>query len=453
MSSPAGSKADVDHTGEPATPSPVLPPPPRPRFLRRVRTFESIFEVAAFRWYLVSMTGNWSAMQMQMIARGFLTYQITGSYAALGTVELANTFPRLIFALTGGVVADRANRRTIAQVGQTISALIAAALATLLFMDMLRFEHLVVAAVLQGIANSFALPARQAMIPQIVGMHRLTNALALNVSMTSTLRLGAPALAGFLIAAAGAAWVFALMAALYVIATLTMFKVTLIAREDLIEGAHVVRPQSTRPAGGRNAVGDVKEALIYLWHIPVLRMLLIVDMFLGMLTFPYQRLLPGFVADVLADDADETAIRMGILLALTGVGALIGSLVVASLPPRHRGLLVIASVALFGVGLLAFSVSTVFVVSAGIVLFMGVGQSVRQSLNSILIQSATSNQFRGRISSIMLFEDGIESLGIFAIAMLASVIGPQWAFGLVAASMLAIAFSMWALMPLYRHLQ
>jgi hypothetical protein len=200
-------------------------------------------------------------------------------------------------------------------------------------------------------------------------------------------------------------------------------------------------------------VADIRDALVYLWKIPVLRMLLIVDMFLGMLTFPYQRLLPGFVSDVLADNPDETAIRMGILLTITGIGALLGSLVVASLPSRRRGQMVIASVALFGFALLWFSISTVFVVSAGIVFFMGIGQSVRQSLNSILIQGETSNEFRGRISSIVLFEDGIESLGIFAIAILASIIGAQWALGLVALSMMAIAFAMWTAMPLYRRLQ
>jgi ENTS family enterobactin (siderophore) exporter len=200
-------------------------------------------------------------------------------------------------------------------------------------------------------------------------------------------------------------------------------------------------------------LSDIKDALLYLWQLPVLRMLVIVDMFLGMLTFPYQRLLPGFVSEILADNPDETAIRMGLLLTVTGVGALFGSLLIASLPNKHRGKLVIGSVALFGLGLLAFSVSTVFYVSLGIVLIMGIGQAGRQALNNILIQSHTSNEFRGRISSIMLFEDGIESLGIFAIALLAAVVGPQIALGATALTMLALAAGMWFLMPSYRRLQ
>jgi len=418
---------------------------------RRIRTFQTIYEVPAYRWYLLSMVGNFAAMQMQMIARGFLTYEITGSFAALGTVELANTFPRLIFALSGGVVADRRSRRAITQIGQAFNGGVAAVLAALLFAGMLRFEHLVIAAILQGISNSFALPARQAMVPEIVGMDRLTNALALNVSMMSTLRLGAPALAGFLIAAVGAGWVFALMAALYGFSVLTLFKVTM-PRKSAADAAASQRRAAARAPGGRAGIADIKEALVYLWQLPVLRMLLVVDMFLGMLMFPYQRLLPGFVSEVLSENADQTAIRMGMLLTFTAVGALVGSLTVASLPNKMRGRLVIASVVLFAFGLLAFSASTVFYLSLGIAVFMGVGQAGRQALNNILIQTQTSNEFRGRISSIMLFEDGIESLGIFAIALLASAIGPQLALGATALTLLALAASMWLLMPNYRRL-
>ncbi len=343
-------------------------------------------------------------MQMQMLTRGFLTYELTGSFAALGTIELANTMPRLVFALGGGVVADRRNRRAITQIGQMVNAGVAVALAAMLLAGILRFEYLVVATVLQGIVNSFALPARQAMIPEIVGTERLTNALALNVSLMSTLRLGAPALAGFLIAAAGAAWAYALMGVLYSISSLTLFKVPL-------HGSGSERSRAGRPvgssraegaagaAGASGAVAEVRDALLYLWRIPVLRMVLIIDMFLGMLTFPYQRLLPGFVAEVLSSDSDQAAVRLGLLLTATAVGALGGSLVVASLPNQHRGKLVIASVLLFGAALLAFSMSTVFYLSLGIVAFMGIGQASRQALNNILIQTHTSNEYRGRIST------------------------------------------------------
>jgi len=424
--------------------------PPRSRTalldrLRRLRTFQTIREVPSYRWYLLTMAGNMSAMQMQMMARGILTYQLTGSYAALGVIELANTLPRLAFALTGGVVADRSNRRAITQIGQTFNALIAGTLATLLFLELLSFPHLVIGSILSGISNSFALPARQAMIPQIVGFARLSNALGLNASMMSVLRLSAPAIAATLIAYAGAAWVFLLMAVLYLFATIVLFRVKMLP--DVETGT---RPRRVQQG---NALADIAEALRYIGRAPLLRMLLVVDMFLGMLMFPYQRLLPGFVSDVLASTEEEAAIVVGILLTLTGVGALIGALVIASIPARHRGKLVIGSVTLFSLGLLVFSASNVLLISCGIVLVMGVGQIGRQALNNILIQSNVSDEYRGRISSVMLFEDGIESLGIFAIAILAATVGAPIALAVTALLLLALAASMWFAMPSYRQLQ
>ena len=441
---PASTVAASDDV-EPGLTQPIVATTTFGKF-RQLRTFQTIREVPSFRWYLLTMIGNMSAMQMQMITRGILTYQLTGSYAALGTIELANTLPRLVFALTGGVVADRSNRRVVTQVGQTFNALIAGALAALLFAGTLTFTHLVIGSVLTGIANSFSLPARQAMVPQIVGISRLSNALGLNASMMSVLRLTAPAIAAGVIAFVGAAWVFVLMAFLYMFATVVLFRVHMMPED---ESGAIPRAVQT---GRANPFADIAEALRYIWRIPVLRMLLVVDMFLGMLMFPYQRLLPGFVTDMLSTTETGAAINLGILMTLTGVGALMGALVIASIPNRNRGKLVIASVLIFSFGLLAFSASDIMLLSCGIVLMMGIGQTGRQALNNILIQSTVSNEYRGRISSVMLFEDGIESLGIFAIAILATVVGAPVALAVTAVLLLVLAAAMWFAMPSYRHL-
>lgn len=435
-------------------------PPPR----RRLRTFDSLIDVPAFRWYLFSMIGNWSALQMQQVVRGYLAYQITGSFAALGGVALANSVPRLALALTGGVIADRANRRHVMQLGQAFNALLAAAVAVLLFTDLLRFEHLVIGAVLQGISNSFTQPARQAMIPQIVGAERLTNAIGLNTSAMNSMRLLAPALAGVLLAVVGASWVYVLMAALYGFAVIAMLRVPTERGEPSAvassaagaalapeHGRGTAARRSSR-GGGRGGLRDIVAAFAYLRQQPVLMMLLVVHLFIVLFSMPYQRLLPGFVDDLLSSSPDQTAIRMGLLLTFTGLGALIGSLVVASLPNRHRGRLLIASIVVLGLALLAFSASSMFWLSIGIVIVLGVGQAGRQSLSNILIQTHVDNEFRGRISSIMMMEMGLESLGTFGISVLAEVIGVQWALGGVAVGLLCVALVIMLFVPSYRRL-
>ena len=423
----------------------TLTPEPEPDLPeRRVRTFDALIDVPAFRWYMLSQVGNQGAQLMQMVVRGFLAYTLTNSFAALGFVELAAAAPRVFLALYGGVVADRASRRVIIQVGQALNAVLAVVLAMLLFAGLLRFEHLVISAIVQGVMNSFVMPARQSMIPEIVGPLRLMNAYALNALGMNILRLGAPALAGGLIAAVGAGWVYSIMAGLFTFGMVALFRVpkTTAAMRALANGTPAA---GARPAS-RSATREILEAVRYLRGERILVTLLVLHCLIGMLALPYQRLMPGFVDTVLSGgEHARTAAIMGALLSFTAIGALCGSLLIASLPNRSRGKLLIGSLVIFAVGLLAFSASTTFWLSAAFVIVLGVGQAGRQSLLQILIQSNVSNEYRGRISSIIVLEDGIESFGIFLIALLAQAVGPQLALGGVAISLASLAAGMWSM--------
>jgi len=420
---------------------------------RRFRTFDSLIEVPAFRWYLLSMMGNWSAMQMQQVVRGLLAFQLTDSYAALGGVALANAIPRLFLALVGGVVADRTSRRRVLQVGQTVSAILTIATAALLFTDQLRIEHLYATAVLQGIAMSFSMPARQAMIPELVGEERLTNAFGLNASGMNTMRLFAPAAAGVLIALVGFGWVYTLMSLLFVLAVVGMFKVPERPATSAAASTAPELQRGRRGRGTRRGVADMAEGFRYLGRNHTLLMLLIVHLFVVVLSLTFQRLAPGFVSEVLAVNDNQAAWRLGVILTVMGGGALLGSLAIASLPNRGRGRLMIASIALFGAALLAFAISESFWVSLGIVFILGIGQAGRQSLSQILIQSHTENEYRGRISSIMMMEMGLESFGTFAIALIAAAFGAQVAFGGVAVALLVVALVVAVFLPAYRRLE
>jgi MFS family permease len=412
----------------------------------RVRTFQSLQEVPPFRWYILSMTGNWAALQMQQVVRGLLVYYLTGSYAALGSMALANSAPRLVLALYGGVVADRLPKRYIVQVGQLFNAALALVIGLLLLFDLLRFEYLLLSAVLQGISNSFTQPARQALIPEIVGLKRLTNAVALNASGMNTMRLAAPALGGLLLVFVGFEWVYFLMAVMYLLAVLAMMRVP----PEPVAGMEQ-RPAASR-SRGKAGLADIAEAFRYLRVQPTLAMLLVVHLFIVVFSMPFQRLLPGFVADVLASTENQTELRFGLLMTLMGVGALAGSLVVASMPSRGRGRLLLAGTALMGMALLAFSASSVFWVSALIVLVLGVGQASRQALSTVLIQANVSNEYRGRISSVMMMQMGLTSFGTFGFGIFASVAGIQVALATAGAALLAVAATVYLFVPRYRNL-
>ena len=399
-----------------------------------------------------AMMGNWSALQMQQVARGYIAYQLTGSFAALGLVELANTWPRLFLALYGGVLADRASRRVIIQVGQAVNALSTGIIAVLLFTGQLQFYHLILASFIQGILNSFVLPARQAMIPEIVGPDRLMNAFALNVFVLNSMRMIAPAVAGAIIAAlmvqtggdtfASVGVVFALMAVMNVLAVVILTKVprTDARTRALIRGE---APDAFEEKEDRVGLRDIKEAFGYLKGERIIVWLMIIHSSTAMLGIVYQRLLPGFVETVLGVANDRSAAVMGSLLTFTAIGALLGSLLIASLPARNRGKILAFSLALFGITLISFAASTVFWVSAVIVFALGIGQSIRQSIANILIQARVEERFRGRVSAIMLLDDGLESLGVVCIAIAADIMGAQWALAAVGATMIAYALLIW----------
>ena len=431
----------------------VRPPEPEiePGPASRLRTFDALIEVRAFRWYMAAMLGNWASMQMQQMVRGLLVFHLTGSYAALGGMALANSAPRLGLALFGGVMADRIPKRLVLQVGQSFNALLTLSIGLLLAFDMLRFEHLVVSAVLQGISNSFTQPSRQALIPEVVGLGRLTNAVALNASGMNTMRLTAPAVAGVMLVFVDFEWVYFLMTGLYMTAVLAL---TRLPRRP-IEGYEGSAQSASRRAGrggDRTGLRDIGDALRYLRGQRTLAVLLAVHLCIVVFSMPFQRLLPGFVDEVLSSSDEQTALRLGFLYTATGVGALAGSLVIASIPGRRRGKLLLYGTALTGLMLLAFTGSDVFWLSVVIVTVMGVGQASRQALSQVLIQLHVSNEFRGRISSIMMMEMGLISFGTFGFGLLAAEIGIRQALGVAGVGLMVVAAVVWAFVPRYRDL-
>jgi len=408
---------------------------------------------------MVAMLGNWGSLQMQQVVRGFLVYHLTGSYAALGVIALANSAPRLGLALFGGVVADRLPKRPVIQAGQAFNALLTLSIALLLVFDVLRFEHLIASAVLQGISNSFTQPARQALIPEIVGLERLTNAVALHVSVMNTMRLVGPTVAGFMLAVVGFEWVYFLMTALYVLAIIALLRVPIrpvAGYEDATQSAKRERAQAggddQSPKHDRIGLGDITEALRYLRGQRTLAMLLMVHLCIILFSMPFQQLLPGFVDEVLSSSDKQTGLRLGFLYTATGVGALAGSLVIASIPGRRRGKLLLSGTALTGLMLLAFTRSDVFWLSVGIVTVMGLGQASRQTLSLVLIQLYVANEFRGRISSIMMMEMGLTSFGTFGFGILAAEIGIRQALGIAGVALMVVAAVVYAFAPRYRNL-
>ena len=174
---------------------------PRPK--RSVwRTIFRALEDRNFRWFFVAQFGSFTALNMQMFIRGWLVFELTGSFAALGIMSLANGTAGVVTALFGGVIADRVRQKKhVVQVGQALNTLVVLVVGTLIATDLLRFSHLIVAAMVQGAAMNTMMPSRQALTPEILGMERLMNAIAINTMGMNAARLLMPGFAGWLVGA------------------------------------------------------------------------------------------------------------------------------------------------------------------------------------------------------------------------------------------------------------
>ncbi len=447
--------------GNGRAPRDVVPPPPAPDTptvvataprpgwrgsMRGLGTFDSL-HLPAYRWFFASMLGQMASVNMQMVVRGYLVYLLTGSYAALGTVALMNAIPGITLALYGGVLADRVRQKKhVVQIGQFASASVAFSVALLLLAGRLRYEHLLIAAFAQGAVQALMMPSRQAMIPEVVGMKRLMNAVALNSAGQNTMRVIAPGIGGFLLAVFTPKWVYFLMTASYLSAVAFLAKVpdAPVVEPDA-EGALGATRRPQRARGMRDMLAGVR----YIAHDPTLRVVLSVNMLLILTSMPYTFLLPGFVSSVLHAGPSV----LGLLLSATGAGSLVGALVVASLPARRRGLMFLLTSLLQGVMLVVFTTSPWIWFTTAVMVVMGVGQAGRQSFSNVLVQHYVEDQYRGRVMSVYMMQFSLTSLGTFFVGVLASMIGAPLALGGAAVVMVLVVLYCLAFVPSMRTLQ
>lgn len=405
-------------------------------------TFDA-FQIVNYRWFFAALCGNFASMNMQMFIRGWLVFEITGSYEKLGWMTAAGGIVGLFAAPIGGVVADRARQKKyVLQISGCANAFITLAMAIVITIDRLTFEHLLLASIFQGLVMHTMMPSRQALTRDVVGLDRLTNAIALSTSGMNTARLLLPGLAGGMVAALGgghgyidpAKWVYFLMTALYLFSALMMFMVKV---DD--------RPIPAKPDGP--IIQELQSGFRYVLQTPVILMLLVCNFLMVFFSLTYFMLLPGFVKEVLS----AGPARLGLIISISGVGSLIGSLYIASLPNKNRAKVLLSGAMLMGISLLLFSMSTHYWLSVGLLTIVGLGQAARMSLSNVLIQSYVSDEFRGRVMSIYMLEMAVLMISIYPISVFAQAFGPQLAVGVSAACLIVLVAGLF-FYPAYRDL-
>ena len=402
--------------------------------MRIPKTFESIKKID-FLFLLIAILMLMSGVQIQMLASSYLTYDIESSGTILGLVSAGSSIPILLFSLFGGAIADKFNRKRIILGGQLFSGIIATVVAMLLFMGILNWHHLFAASLLQGVVFAFLFPAKQAIIPQIVGKDLLSNAVALNASVMSMTTLLAPGIAGVLYGLIGPAKLYVLISVLCFSSSIF----TLLIKSDMkiSTGKSDKEVGSGKNQGLRVVMGEIGEGLRFVIKNQLIFILLLLALATTLFAMPFRFLLPIFIKDIyhLGPDA------MGLLVSLTGLGALIGSLWVASLRKGYRGQVLIAGTLISGVVLLLVAAIPFYYFAVVMMLFLGLGDSIRRTTNMALLMEGCDKEYRGRIMSIYMLNFGLMPLGVLPAGFAADLVGGQISVGIFA--VLLVIFTAW----------
>ncbi len=391
-------------------------------------------------WFVgqgISLIGTW----MQTMAQQVLVYRLTGSATSLGIISFIGLVPLIPLSLWGGSITDRFPKRTIILITQSVMLIQAFLLAALVWSGTVQIWHVYIMAFILGAAIAVDLPARQAFtVDMVEGKEDLTSAIGLNSAMFNSARAIGPALAGVLVATTGEGNAFFINGLSFIAVIISLL---------MMRGLPKPIPHAEDESPIQHMTGGVRFILPR-QTILILISLIAVSAFLSM---PYNTLLPVFAGDVLKLSALPTvsafcsaisftagcqapeALPLGMLYSMLGIGAVIGALVVASLPTNaRRGQLLTLGNLAFPLFLLMFAFSTRFAISLFLMLFIGFSFVWQNALANTLLQFVTPDELRGRVMGVytMTFQTMFRLGGLQA-GFVADWIGAPLSVGIGAA--------------------
>ncbi|MEK6601100.1 MAG: MFS transporter [Candidatus Binatota bacterium] len=402
--------------------------------LLHLRAFQ-IFRHREFRLLWLGQACTGMGTWMDQVTRGWLIYELTDSPVQLGLVRGVQAIPILLLSPLAGSIADRSHRKMQMLVAQVLDGLMYATLALLIITDEIQPWHVYATAFGAAIVQTFQQPARAAMVADAVPSSHLTNAIGLNAVVFNMARTIGPALAGLLIAIFGTASSYAVQAAFYLLATIWTVP---------------LRPAqpSSRSSHGRAPEGSFGQSIIegwkFSWSNEAVRAGLLVTTFASFFIIPFATLLPVFARDVLGVGATG----QGLLLTAMGVGALCSAAMIASLGDRlPKGILMLGGVTLYGLTVVAFSVSPWFKLSVALMTIIGLAHVTSHALVQTVIQAYSPAGFRGRTMAIFHMSQVVLTVGSMLIGALASLLGARWAVASMGAAGALTMVAIYAALP------
>ncbi len=375
------------------------------------------------------------AFQIQSVAIGWQVYDITHSTFALGLVGLCQFGPMFILTLPAGDIADRFDQRKVLSATQAMQSVCSGLfLILVLFAPQIPWPYYAVL-ILFGATRGFYGPASQSLLPFLVPPEKLPRAIALSSSVFTTATIAGPALGGFLFA----------------LGPMTTFSVSLVLMivASLLTASLGGRKRPPHVDTGASGIERVREGIDFVRHRPVVLGAISLDLF-AVLLGGATALLPAYAKDIL----HAGPIGLGVLRSGPAVGAALTAFSLARWPIQRRtGMIMFIAVAIFGVATIVFGLSTNFFVSLVALAVLGASDMISVFVRSALIQYATPDAMRGRVSAVsMLFIGASNELGEFESGITADWFGTILSVVIGGIGTLAVVAVWMALFPPLRKI-
>ncbi|HXE59423.1 MAG TPA: MFS transporter [Gemmatimonadaceae bacterium] len=407
------SQPSLEHRSRSVTPSSVAPVP---RYRNPIRV---LMVHRNFRLFWLGQTGSVIGTWMESVARGWLALQLTNSAFMVGVVSAAGSLPVLLLTLYAGVVVDRHPKLRLVKLTQALLGVQAAILWWFDWSGHITVAWLALLSLVAGSISAFDIPARQALMIELVGREDVVDAIALNSSGFNVARVIGPALAAIVIDRLGLAWCFAInsVSFLLVLIGLSMIR--------LAPGAMRAAGAAAGQAG--SSMAGLVEGLRFMVRTKPVALLMTLVAVYSIFGIPFLVMMPVFAQDVLHGGART----YGILLAAVGIGAVIGALSLAMVGHRaRRGQWLAYASASFCVFLFLFSFTRTIWLSVPMLGLVGFAMIQNNALANGLLQTLSPDHLRGRVMAAYAFVFvGMGPIGSLLAGAVAEVAGTPVAVG------------------------
>lgn len=342
--------------------------------------------VRDFRYLWFSTASDQLAMWVQIVAQGWLAYQLGGSATFLGVVSAASAVPNIALMLPGGVIADRLDRRATLVYANLLRTLASFALAFAVWTEAIQPWQLVLLVVVISGGTALNLPARQSLGPELVGPRLVSNAVALYAVSFNTSRVLGPAIAGGLIVVVGLTGCFVVATALLGLATLFTLLIGPDAKRDPV-GPH------------RSVAENLLDGLRYVRDEPIVRGTIIVAALQNLFGMTWAQIMPVFADDVFEVGAGG----LGALMTAAGIGATLGAAVSALARMGHqRGAIMFGTALGFALSTIAFAMVPWYGAALLALAVLGATSALSAVVTQTILNVALPDTFRGRVMSIYM---------------------------------------------------